>query len=82
MGERMQSTVALAVALWIGGASAAETWRVSEIAFESAGRGGAAVEMDAVFEFGDSKLRIPSFWDGGKSFKTRFAPPKAGEWKW
>ena len=27
-------------------------------------------------------IRIPGFWDGGKTWKARFAPPKIGNWTW
>ena len=27
-------------------------------------------------------IRIPGFWDGGKNWKIRFAPPKVGSWTW
>jgi hypothetical protein len=27
-------------------------------------------------------IRIPGYWDGGKNWKIRFAPPKVGNWTW
>lgn len=27
-------------------------------------------------------LLVPGFWDGGRVWKVRFAPPEAGEWNW
>ena len=27
-------------------------------------------------------LEAPGFWDGGKTWKLRFAAPVAGEWRW
>lgn len=43
-------------------------------------------DVDVYAEFsgpGGQKLRRPAFWDGGKSWKVRFASPLAeGEWKW
>ncbi len=27
-------------------------------------------------------IRIPGYWDGGKTWKMRFAPPKVGTWTW
>jgi hypothetical protein len=42
------------------------------------------VDMWAVFvnEKGDTLLR-PGFWDGGQTWKVRFAPPDSGEkWSW
>lgn len=28
------------------------------------------------------RYTVPMFWDGGQTWKTRFAPPAAGEWTW
>jgi hypothetical protein len=38
--------------------------------------------MDAVFynEKTGTALTVPAFWDGGKSWKVRFAPTEVGEW--
>ena len=58
---------------------AAETWRVTELAFEAGvdydATGADAVTFDAVFthESGE-KVSRPGFWDGGKTFRVRFAP--------
>ena len=40
------------------------------------------VDMDAVFynEKTGTALTVPAFWDGGKSWKVRFAPTEIGEW--
>ncbi len=40
------------------------------------------VDMDAVFynEKTGTVLTVPAFWDGGKSWKVRFAPTEVGEW--
>ncbi len=27
------------------------------------------------------KITVEAFWDGGRNWKARFAPPAAGEWK-
>src|SRR6266511_3287960 len=27
------------------------------------------------------KLKVPGFWDGGKSWKVRFSPMQTGRWK-
>ena len=37
------------------------------------GTSGAAREM---------RYTLAMFWDGGKTWKARFAPPAAGEWTW
>lgn len=58
------------------------TWRVSEIDLASSGKTGCDVEVDAVFSCGELSLRVPAFWDGGASYKVRFAPPREGRWTW
>ena len=56
-----------------------ETWRATELAFEAGtdynATGADAVTFDAVFthESGE-KVSRPGFWDGGKTFRVRFAP--------
>lgn len=41
------------------------------------------VEMDGVFTGpGGERLRIPAFWDGGKTWRIRFTPTAAGKWKY
>ena len=65
-----------------------ETWRCAEWAFDAqrdfAAGGGDAVRLDAVFTHAPSgrEMRIPGFWDGGRTFRVRFAPPQAGAWTW
>ena len=64
-----------------------ETWRATELAFEAGAdydaTGADAVTFDAVFthESGE-KVSRPGFWDGGKTFRVRFAPTKPGRWSW
>ena len=56
----------------------AETWRATELAFEAGAdynaTGADAVTFDAVFthDSGEAITR-PGFWDGGKTFRVRFA---------
>ena len=67
--------------------SAVETWRAFELSFEAGTdydkTGADAVVFDAVFthESGE-KISRPGFWDGGKTFRVRFAPTKPGIWFW
>ena len=28
------------------------------------------------------RLRRPAYWDGGRTWRVRFAPPEVGSWKW
>ena len=79
LGKFVAAWVAVACGL---GANGAETWRVSEIAFESRGATGADVELDFVFTQDGRTLRRPAFWDGGNVYRVRFALPTVGKWSW
>ena len=64
-----------------------ETWRATELAFEAGAdydkTGADAVAFDAVFTHDSGeKVSRPGFWDGGKTFRVRFAPTKPGRWSW
>ncbi len=65
----------------------AETWRASELSFEAGAdydrTGADDVVFDVLFthESGE-KISRPGFWDGGKTFRVRFAPTKPGIWFW
>ncbi|MBP1540450.1 MAG: DUF4038 domain-containing protein [Prevotella sp.] len=65
-----------------------EKWIATELAFESAtdysATGADNVEMDVVFthEGNQRVMTIPAFWDGGKTFRVRFAPTLEGRWSW
>ena len=67
---------------------AAETWRVSELAFTASrsydAGGGDRVRMDLCLTSRGSgrTLTIPAFWDGGDRFVVRFALPESGRWTW
>ena len=81
---------ALAALLAFGafGAAKIETWRAHELVLTAsqdyAAGGGDAVKLDVTFSHpksGEMVVRA-GFWDGGKTFRVRFAPPKAGGWTW
>ncbi len=63
-------------------------WQVAEWSFTAArdytAGGGDALDFEVVFEQPATgrKLVRPAFWDGGNTFKVRFAPPLAGVWTW
>ncbi len=41
------------------------------------------VQVDCLFTHEDGEpLKIPAFWDGGDTFRVRFALPKAGKWSY
>ena len=60
-----------------------EKWRIIELDFESANDSSNNIELDVCFSTssGDEIVR-PAFWDGGKTYKVRFAPTKTGIWHW
>ena len=69
-------------------AAGVETWRMAEFAFESSRDyspgGGDAVRFDVAFSnVADGVVIVrPGFWDGGRTFRVRFAPTSVGKWKW
>jgi hypothetical protein len=69
-----------------GTGTEAETWRMTELCFESASDystgGGDRLRMDVRFVHGQDTLVRPAFWDGENVFRVRFAPTKAGKWTW
>lgn len=40
------------------------------------------LKLDVVFSKGGEELTVPAFWDGGDSWKVRFAPTEKGLWKY
>ena len=86
MKKMMIGLAAAAFAVAACGADV-ETWRATELAFEAGTNydktGADAVVFDAVFTHASGeKVSRPGFWDGGKTFRVRFAPTKAGRWSW
>jgi len=62
------------------------TWHPIEFAFEADDPPdspyGEAL-LDVRFEHGSGATEtVPGFWDGGDSFRVRFAPPETGTWTW
>jgi hypothetical protein len=55
------------------------TWRALEIAFESDREPDAEVDVDFAGPNGES-IRRPAFWDGGRTWRVRFAPTTPGVW--
>jgi hypothetical protein len=62
-----------------------ETWRAVEITFESAKTYADPLndaEVNAVFTSPSGRAyTVPGFWDGGRTWRVRFAPPECGVWK-
>lgn len=62
-----------------------EKWVACEIEFESSKEYENpvyTVDTDVVFynKTSGTALKVPAFWDGGTSWKVRFAPTEVGEW--
>lgn len=60
-------------------------WCAGELTFTAEGtyeRPFYDVEMDVVFTHGAAALTVPAFWDGGSTWKVRFALTKCGEWNY
>ena len=58
-----------------------EQWRVLELLFETENDN--FVEIDICFSHSSGvEIVRPAFWDGGKTYKVRFAPTKTGVWHW
>ncbi len=61
-------------------------WCRTEIDLTSAGRyANPYADVDVTVEFagpGGERILRPAFWDGGASWKVRFAPTAIGPWRW
>ncbi len=63
----------------------AKTWVCNEMVLNSkVTRGNAPMEaeLDLILTCGDTMLTVPGFWDGGNTWRVRFALPTVGEWTW
>ena len=71
---------------WKGIRVVASTWNVVELTFESERQyENSYVDVDVWVVFvspAGGKRRVLGFWDGGDTWRVRFAPPVAGRWKW
>jgi len=59
-------------------------WMVTELAFTSSKayvNGFNDVNLDVIFTHKDgTEFKVPAFWDGGDTWKVRFAPTLSGKW--
>ena len=84
---RLASVVAAIMAL-VSCSTDVEQWRVKELSFESETdynvSGADEIMLDVTFTHPESgrSMTIPAFWDGGKTFRVRFAPTLVGKWTW
>jgi hypothetical protein len=59
------------------------TWREIEITLTRQFEDPYAAEVWAEFEHeSGTTLRRPAFWDGGDTWRVRFAAPEPGRWRW
>ncbi len=63
---------------------ATERWGVYEVSLAGPASGNPYldVQWSATFTQGDRQVNVPGFWDGDGTFKARFSPPTAGEWRY
>jgi len=63
-----------------------QRWRMHEIAFTAQGTYAdpfGEIELDVTFTGpGGVVLAMPGFWDGGSTWRVRFAPTEIGQWTW
>jgi len=68
----------------VSGAIAAVQWQVTELTFTSSVTYADPfnnVDLDVVFtHYNGTVLKVPAFWDGGDTWKVRFAPTIASNW--
>jgi len=62
---------------------AAEQWGVheEELRGPAGGNPYRDVQLRVGFTQGDRAILVPAFWDGGDTYRLRFSPPTAGEWR-
>ncbi len=64
--------------------SAVERWGMYEIELKGPDKGNPFVDVTlaAVFRLADQSITVPGFYDGDGTYRIRFSPPTAGQWKW
>lgn len=74
---------ALAAALCVP-SPAAEQWGVKEITLQAPSPANPYVEvqLSARFTKDNRVIVVPGFWDGGDTYRIRFSPPAAGQWRY
>ena len=64
---------------------AVQQWEPLELTFTSARHYSnpyTDVSMSVEFSTNHTTFHRPAFWDGGDTWRVRFAPPVVGQWKW
>lgn len=65
--------------------SAVEQWKIKELTFSASkfhSNPYSDIYADVQFRNGTKAVVMPMFWDGGNTWKVRFAPPITGTWTW
>lgn len=80
----MKNWIALLIAFAPLSLSGAERWGVHEITLEGPASGNPYLDVQwtATFTQGDRAIAVPGFWDGGGTYRARFSPPAAGQWRY
>ncbi len=92
-GRRVLFWMAAGAALAATAAEAADVtpseafqYRRLEVAVEADADPAASLDADAIVADwsgpGGARFRLPAFWDGGRTWRVRFAPPAPGRWAW
>jgi hypothetical protein len=65
-------------------AHAAERWGIVEVTLQGAAAGNPYldVQWSATFTQGERRITVPGFWNGDGTYKVRFSPPTAGQWRY
>jgi len=67
-----------------GSAEAARQYRVTELAVEADADPAASLDRDVVVSEWRGpdgvRVRVPAFWDGGRTWRVRFTPTRPGRW--
>ncbi len=75
--------LALSISAYSQSEKDAQHWKVFETSFESSlnySNPFMDVQVDVLFEKEGKEWKIPAFWDGGNTWKVRFAPPETGSY--
>ncbi|GAA5202623.1 DUF5060 domain-containing protein [Microbacterium jejuense] len=78
------ATVSTAASGAAANPKAVERWGVHEIVLNGPDKGNPYVDVTvaAVYEGAGQSITVPGFYDGDGTFRVRFSPPAAGEWRW
>src|SRR5689334_22698418 len=83
-GRLAACLLAAAVLAGPAGAAAVEQWGVFEVALPGPAAGNPFVDvtLSARFTHGDTRVDVTGFYDGGGTYRVRFMPDRAGDWRY